>query len=67
MLQPTAGKPRQWRTISAPYAAARLLPRVLIGRRENPISRTRVSVNARLFDDFDLDAVPVEVIDGKNF
>jgi hypothetical protein len=25
-----------------------------------------VSVNARLFDDFDLDAVPVEVIDGKN-
>ncbi len=25
-----------------------------------------VSVNARLFDDFDLDAVPVKVIDGKN-
>jgi hypothetical protein len=29
---------------------------------DNPI----VAVNARLFDDFDLDAVPVVVIDGKN-
>ena len=26
----------------------------------------RVGINARLFDDFDLDAVPVVVIDGKN-
>ena len=26
----------------------------------------KIGVNARLFDDFDLDAVPVEVIDGKN-
>ena len=26
----------------------------------------KVGVNARLFDDFDLDAVPVNVIDGKN-
>ena len=26
----------------------------------------RVAVNARLLDDFDLDAVPVTVIDGKN-
>jgi hypothetical protein len=26
----------------------------------------RVGVNSRLLDDFDLDAVPVEVIDGKN-
>lgn len=26
----------------------------------------KISVNTRLFDDFDLDAVPVEVIDGKN-
>lgn len=26
----------------------------------------RVAINARLLDDFDLDAVPVEVIDGKN-
>ncbi|WP_140635765.1 GFA family protein [Methylibium rhizosphaerae] len=26
----------------------------------------RLSVNARLFDDFDLDAVPLETIDGKN-
>jgi hypothetical protein len=25
-----------------------------------------IAVNARLFDDFDLDAVPVVVIDGKN-
>jgi len=25
-----------------------------------------VGVNSRLFDDFDLDAVPVTVIDGKN-
>ena len=26
----------------------------------------KVGVNARLFDDFDLDAVPVNLIDGKN-
>jgi hypothetical protein len=26
----------------------------------------RIGVNARIFDDFDLDAVPVNVIDGKN-
>jgi hypothetical protein len=26
----------------------------------------KVGVNARLFDDFDLDAVPVQVIDGRN-
>jgi hypothetical protein len=26
----------------------------------------RVSINARLLDDFDLDALPVEVLDGKN-
>ncbi|MDB5553739.1 MAG: aldehyde-activating protein [Rhizobium sp.] len=26
----------------------------------------RVAVNARLFDDFDLESVPIEVIDGKN-
>ena len=26
----------------------------------------KVGVNARLFDDFDLDAVPVDVIDGRN-
>jgi hypothetical protein len=26
----------------------------------------KVGVNSRLFDDFDLDAVPVVVIDGKN-
>jgi hypothetical protein len=26
----------------------------------------RVGVNARLFDEFDLEAVPVNVIDGKN-
>ena len=25
-----------------------------------------ISVNARLFDDFDLDGVPVNVIDGRN-
>ncbi len=29
---------------------------------DNPI----VTVNARLFDDFDLNAVPVKVVDGKN-
>jgi hypothetical protein len=26
----------------------------------------KIGVNARLFDEFDLDAVPVKVIDGKN-
>ena len=29
-------------------------------------SKLKVGVNARLFDDFDLDAVPVVVVDGKN-
>lgn len=29
-------------------------------------TRIRIAVNARLFDDFDLDAVPVEILDGKN-
>ena len=29
-------------------------------------SKMRVAVNARLFDDFDLDAQPVQVIDGRN-
>ena len=28
--------------------------------------KPKVGVNSRLFDDFDLDAVPVTVIDGKN-
>jgi hypothetical protein len=28
--------------------------------------KRKVPVNARLFEDFDLEAVPVEVIDGKN-
>lgn len=28
--------------------------------------RPMIAVNARLFDEFDLDAVPVETIDGKN-
>ncbi|MBW8880194.1 MAG: GFA family protein, partial [Asticcacaulis sp.] len=26
----------------------------------------RVALNARLFDDFDVEALPVEVIDGRN-
>ena len=26
----------------------------------------KIAINARLLDDFDLDAVPVTVIDGKN-
>lgn len=30
-----------------------------------PVGR-RISVNARLFEDFDLDAVPVRFIDGRN-
>lgn len=29
-------------------------------------SRLKVSINARLLDNLDLDAVPVQVIDGKN-
>ncbi len=29
-------------------------------------SKPRISVNARLFNDFDLAAVPVEQVDGKN-
>jgi len=33
---------------------------------EPDFENLRVAVNARIFDDFDLDAVPVTVIDGKN-
>ncbi|WP_448949921.1 GFA family protein [Labrys neptuniae] len=33
---------------------------------EPDFDNPRVSVNAWLFDDFDLDAVPVTVIDGRN-
>ena len=28
--------------------------------------KKKIAINARLLDDFDLDAVPVEVLDGKN-
>lgn len=39
----------------------------LIGRTGKPdFDNPKVGVNSRLFDDFDLDAVPVTVIDGKN-
>ncbi len=33
---------------------------------EPDFDNPRIAVNARLFDDFDLDAVEVETIDGKN-
>lgn len=33
---------------------------------EADFKNMRIAVNARIFDDFDLDAVPVTVIDGKN-
>jgi hypothetical protein len=33
---------------------------------EPDFDNMRVGVNARIFDDFDLDVVPVTVIDGKN-
>ncbi|WP_274628610.1 GFA family protein [Arvimicrobium flavum] len=33
---------------------------------EPDFDNPRISINARLLDDFDLDAVPVTVIDGKN-
>ena len=39
----------------------------LIGRTGKPdFDNPKVGVNSRLFDNFDLDAVPVKVIDGKN-
>jgi hypothetical protein len=39
----------------------------LIGRTGKPdFDNPKVGVNSRLFDNFDLDAVPVTVIDGKN-
>jgi hypothetical protein len=34
--------------------------------RQPDFDNPKVGVNSRLFDDFDLDAVPVTVIDGKN-
>jgi hypothetical protein len=33
---------------------------------EPDFDNPRIAVNARIFDDFDLDGVPVVVIDGKN-
>lgn len=33
---------------------------------EPDFDNPKISINARLFDDFDLEAVPVTVIDGKN-
>lgn len=33
---------------------------------EADFDNPKIAVNARLFDDFNLDAVPVEIIDGKN-
>ncbi|KAB8164038.1 GFA family protein [Lysobacter maris] len=33
---------------------------------EPDFDNPKIAVNARLFDDFDLDALPVEVIDGRN-
>ena len=30
------------------------------------VGQTMISINARLLDDFDIDSVPVDVIDGKN-
>lgn len=34
--------------------------------KKSDFTHTRIAVNARLFDDFDLDTVRVEVLDGKN-
>ena len=36
-----------------------------VGGKPHPEQR-KVSINARLLDDFDVEATPVEVIDGKN-
>ncbi len=36
------------------------------GENGPDFTRPQVSVNARLFDDFDLAAVPIEYLDGKN-
>lgn len=33
---------------------------------EPDFDRPRIAINARLLDDFDVDAVPITVIDGKN-
>jgi len=44
----------------------RFRPISLITSGSHRAGNPRVGVNARLLDDFDLDAVPVTVIDGKN-
>ena len=36
-----------------------------VGGKPDPVKR-KIGVNARLFDEFDLDKVPVQVLDGKN-
>jgi hypothetical protein len=62
-------------SVGQPHRQASFLGRLRLGTySETPdwstgkpdFDNPKVGVNSRLFDDFDLDAVPVTVIDGKN-
>jgi hypothetical protein len=67
MLPPIVnGGPSPSTIITARSVAARPFPnhRILDGRPD--FTNMRVGVNARLFDDFDLAAVPLKTIDRKN-
>jgi hypothetical protein len=67
MSRPICGAAAPSNIISAPIAAAapiRNRPDWSTGKPD--FDNPKVGVNARLFDDFDLDGVPVTVIDGKN-
>ena len=64
------GVSRRWATsLGASHGAPRPCnaENRLIGRTGKPdFDNPKVGVNSRLFDKFDLDAVPVTVVDGKN-
>ena len=67
MSRPIGGAAAPSNIISAPIAAAepiRKSPDWSTGKPD--FDNPKVGVNARLLDDFDLDAVTVTVIDGKN-
>ena len=66
MSRPISGAAAPSNIISAPIAAAAPIRSPDWSSGKPDFDNPKVGVNSRLFDDFDLDAVPVTVIDGKN-
>jgi hypothetical protein len=50
----------------APFVAAAPIPRAPNRSTTSRSEKKEIAINARLLGDFDLDVVPVEVLDGKN-